>query len=124
MTPSLNDNSQTDLPALVSHLQQIVEKIHDQVEQELARVDQARRLAARESARLEELLAKAQSAFGPSGEDTQPNLPQASSKSDSLEKHQEVYALAQNGVGPLEIAQQIGRTLGEVQLILALRKSQ
>ncbi len=133
MTPSRKDNREIDLPALVSQLEQLAEKIHDQVEQELARVDQARRLAVRESARLEELLAKTQSAFGPSGEDSQSSLPEAPSespaqqkpsKSDALEKHQEAYALAEKGLEPLEIAQRIGRTLGEVQVILALRKSQ
>ncbi len=133
MTPSRKDNSEIDLPALVSQLQQLAEKIHDQVEQELARVDQARRLATHESDRLEELLAKTQSAFPPSGQDSQSSLPQAPSdspaqqtpsKSDALEKHQEVYALAEKVLEPLEIAQQNGRTLGEVQVILALRKSQ
>ena len=83
-------------------------------------MDQARCLAARESARLAELLAKVQSAFGPSESPTQ----QRPSKSDALEKHQKAYALAEKGLEPLEIAQRIGRTLGEVQVILALRKSQ
>jgi hypothetical protein len=37
-------------------------------------------------------------------------------------RHAEIYALADQGCAPLEIAQQLGRPSGEVELILALRQ--
>jgi hypothetical protein len=37
-------------------------------------------------------------------------------------RHAEIYALADQGRRPLEIAQQLGRPSGEVELILALRQ--
>ena len=122
MTLGRKHNSEIDLPALVSQLDQLIDQIRHQVDHELARMQQARHLAARESARLEQLLAKTHSAFEPSGEDSQSSLPEAPSespapqtpsRSDALEKHQEVYALAEKGLEPLEIAQRIGASWSE-----------
>ncbi|MCK4850838.1 MAG: hypothetical protein KAT11_05770 [Phycisphaerae bacterium] len=100
MTPGRKDDREIDLPALVCQLQQLAEQIRRQVDREL---DSQNKLP--------------QVPCGPSGPQTQP-------KSDRLEKHQEVYALAEQGLEPLEIAQRTDRTLGEIQVILALRKSE
>ena len=134
MTPDRKkDDREIDLPVLVSQLQQLAEKIRHQVDQELTRMEQARHSAAQESARLEELLAKTSSAFPGSRQDSQNSLPQAPCDSvaqqsqpisDTLKRHQETYSLAEKGLEPLEIAQRTGRTLGEIQVILALRKSE
>jgi len=96
VTPGRKDNRKLDLPALVCQLQQLAEQIRCQVDQELARTEQAQYRAAEQS---------------------QP-------MSDTLKKHQEIYTLAEQGLEPLEIVRQTGKTLGEVQVILALRKSE
>ncbi len=46
-------------------------------------------------------------------------------KSDGGESgpHGPIYRLADRGMSPLEIAQQVGRTTGEIELILSLRKA-
>ncbi len=133
MTPGLKDNHSDDLPALVSQLQELADEIRRQVDRELARIDQARSQAASESARLEALLAKTKSAFPPDRQQTtnplpeppsHANTPQTQPNSDTIQKHQEIYSLCDQGVEPLQIAQRTARTLGEVQLILALRKSE
>ncbi len=96
MTPGRKDNHELDLSALVCQLQQLAEQIRCQVDRELARTEQSRYRAAQQSQPI----------------------------SDTLKKHQEIYSLAEQGLEPLEIARQTGKTLGEVQVILALRKSE
>ena len=96
MTLSQPDKPQSDLPALLCQLQQLTDKIRQQVEQQLAGMQEA-----------------------------QPSESQQSQPiCDTLKKHQEIYSLAQQGLEPLEIVRQTGKTLGEVQVILALRKSE
>ena len=68
--------------------------------------------SATESDRLEDLLAQ-----------TQPG-PNPPSKKSLTDKHHQIYKLDEQGLEPLEIAQQTGQSLGEIQLILALRKSE
>ena len=99
----------------MSELQNLTDKIRQQVDQELSRLDKARLLAAQESARLEALLAETRSA---------PNTATQTPEDNLNGKHREVYELAEQGLEPLEIAQQTGQSLGEIQLILALRKSE
>jgi hypothetical protein len=48
-----------------------------------------------------------------------PGNPAPSPAVDS--RHAEIYALADTGRGPTEIAEQLGRPRGEIELILALR---
>ena len=137
MTPSKKSKKQADLASMVCQLQHLADQIHQQVDQELARLEQARHLAAQESARLESLLAKTHSKPNARPEDTQDPLPQmpldvswqhASCQSDAqaslFAKHRKVYDLSEKGLGPLEIAQQTGQTIGQIQVILALRKPQ
>ena len=96
MTPSQPDKPKSDLPALLCQLQQLTDKIRQQVELELAPM-----------------------------QEVQPSESQQSeSICETLNKHQEIYNLAEQGLEPLEIVRQTGKTLGEVQVILALRKSQ
>ena len=96
MTLSQPDKPKSDLPSLLCQLQQLTDKIRQQVEQELADMQEVQ-------------LCQAQ---------------QSESMGETLKKHQDIYGLAQKGLEPLEIARQTGKTLGEVQVILALRKSE
>ncbi|NIA06953.1 MAG: hypothetical protein GWP14_04810 [Actinobacteria bacterium] len=112
MSANKKNHQQTDLESTVSELHCLAEKIRRQIEQELARLEKARLLAATESDRLEALLAQ-----------TQPG-PDPPSKRSPTDKHHQIYKLAEEGLEPLEIAQQTGQSLGEIQLLLALRKSE
>ncbi len=112
MSTSKKNHKQADLASAVSELEGLAEKIRGQVDQELVRLEKARLLAATESERLEALLAQTQ---------PEPNPPLKESPND---KHRQIYELAEQGLEPLEIAQQTGESLGEIQLILALYKSE
>ena len=133
MTAAKKRKEQTDLASMVCRLQDLAEQIHRQVDQELARLEQARLLAAQESDRLEALLAKTHSNSNPCSQDLQqvlgrPGFAGQASRSDGqaglFDKHRQVYDLSSQGLGPLEIAQRTGQSLGEIQVILALRKSE
>lgn len=137
MTPSKKSKQETEISSLVAQLQDLAGQIHQQVDQELARLEQARHLAAGESARLESLLAKisAKANLGPEGlpeavEEIPPDSgwQHASRESDAqgslMAKHRKIYDLSDQGLDPLEIAQRTDQTPGQVQVILALRKSE
>lgn len=123
MTAGTKDNHDAGLTDLVSQLQELAEQIRCQAEHELARIERARLQAASESARLEALLAETKSAFPPDRHEPSTS-PQIRAQSEVIQKHEEIYSLCDQGVEPLQIAQRTARTLGEVQLILALRKSE
>ena len=112
MSVSKKNHKQADLESTVSELQGLAKKIRQQVNQELARLEKARLLAATESDRLEALLGQKQPGLNPPP------------KNSLVDKHHQIYKLAEQGLEPLEIAQQTGQSLGEIQLILALRKSE
>ncbi len=96
MTLSQSNKPKSDLPSLLCQLQQLTDKIRRQVEQELVSTQDVQLSGAQQS----------------------------QTTCETLKKHQEIYSLAEKGLEPLEIAQRTGRTLGEVQVILALRKSE
>lgn len=50
-----------------------------------------------------------------------PDSPRVVQKKQEDARHAEVYALADQGLGAVEISKRIGRQRGEVELILALR---
>ena len=122
MTAAKKRKEQTDLASMVCRLQDLAEQIHRQVDQELARLEQARLLAAQESDRLEALLAKTHSNSNPCSQDLQQVLGRSDGQAGLFDKHRQVYDLASQGLAPLEIAQRTGQSLGQIQLILALRK--
>ena len=95
MTLSQPDKPKSDLPALLCQLQQLTDKIRQQVEQELVSTQDVQLSGAQQS----------------------------QTTCETLKKHQDIYGLLEQGLEPLEIARQTGKTLGEVQVILALRKS-
>lgn len=137
MKPSKKSKKETEISSLVAQLQDLASQIHQQVDQELARLEQARHLAAGESARLESLLAKipAKANSCPKGapealEQVPPDCrwQHASSQPDAqdslMAKHRKIYDLSDQGLDLLEIAQRTDQTPGQVQVILALRKSE
>jgi hypothetical protein len=80
------------------------------------------------SAKLEELIKEADDKIAElkslsSGEIVQETAPspRAVQKAQEDARHAEVYTLADEGLGAVEIAKRIGRQRGEVELILALR---
>lgn len=66
--------------------------------------------------------ANASTSFAIPPSDAPPESPESPSASLPIDpRHAEVYALADSGRAPKEIASQLGRPSGEVELILALR---
>jgi len=121
-----NDRRQTlrDVEDVMVELDQVARQVHGQLDTRFAKLETVIRDADQRIARLERLLNKTE---GVSGLDI--TLEEA--RPDDIEPapvmqsgpHADVYRLADAGMNAVEIAQEIGKTNGEVELILALRKA-
>ena len=106
-----------DLEALMVELQELSRKISAEIDTRFVKLEAAMRDADRRIAVLNRL-SRGQEA-GPVADalptgDSAPGV-----EADS--RHQVVYELADAGFGPVEIARDLGKTPGEVELILNLR---
>jgi len=100
-----------NLEALMIELQELSRKIGAEIDTRFAKLEAAMRDADRRIATLTRLTRKTGQAPPPSSEDTaEPNL-----------RHAIVYELADSGLKPVDIAKQLGKTPGEIELILNLR---
>lgn len=116
-----------DMEQLLAELQDLARKINAQIDTKFAKLEAAIADADRRIAALDRLIHQ-QAGGGidvtvgdetPSGEGpSSPSPPPAAPDT----AHARVYELADAGKSPVEIAQATGRTPGEVELILALRR--
>jgi len=102
-----------DLEALVVELEELSRQISAQIDTRFAKLEAAIRDADRRIAVLRRL--------------THQDTPQTDDQPDAAAgedaRHGIVYELADAGLSPVEIARELGKTPGEVELILKLRKS-
>jgi hypothetical protein len=112
---------------LTVQLQQVARQINSQIDTRFAKLEACIGDADQRIERLERLLRRA---GGHEGVDVtvsdQPtSAPGQTPDRDSIRidpMHREIYRLADEGKPPPEIARQLGRTTGEVELILNLRR--
>lgn len=117
-----------DMQALLAELQDLSRKINAQIDTKFAKLETAIADADR---RIEALQRLSHAVRGEPtldvtvGEDTQadpqPGLRAAPAEAGLQDRHAAVYELADEGKSAVEIAQALGRTPGEIELILALR---
>jgi len=100
-----------DLESLVVELEELARKINAQIDTRFAKLEAVIRDADRRIAVLERLTRQAEQASRSPREQAPPDNAQ----------HEVVYKLADDGKTPIEIARQLGRTPGEIELILNLR---
>lgn len=129
-------NSQTiaikrSLEKLLVELEELSRKIHGQIDTKFSKLDQSIVDADKRISVLRILLDEAKRTTGQAS--NTPDTPSASDDESSNrptnptrepdERHRQIYNLADQGRTPVQIAQELGTTTGEVELILNLRGS-
>lgn len=110
--PPVTAELRRDMDDLMVELQELSRKISAEIDTRYAKLEAALRDADRRIAVLNRLARQAD-----------PGSPvSAATGSDADSRHTVVYELADAGFTPVEIARDLGRTPGEVELILNLRR--
>ena len=111
-TPPAASTSQDrrDLQALIVELHELSRKINADIDTRFAKLEAAMRDADRRIATLTRLTRKTGQASPPPEDTADPDL-----------RHAIVYELADSGLKPVDIARRLGKTPGEIELILNLR---
>ena len=113
-----------DVEAVMAELDQLSRQIHGRLDTKLARLEAVVRDADERIDRLSRLLRESggRETIDITLEREDPTDPPSLAGVDDS-PHAAVYRLADAGRSPVEIAQEVDRTTGEVELILALRKT-
>jgi len=115
-----------DLEQVMLELDQLSRQIHGRIDTKLARLDIVIRDADQRikqlSGLIETLRAEAQKLDLAALVGTSHQAGEAPSEQEES-RYTEVYRLADRGLSPVDIARNVGRTAGEIELILALRKT-
>jgi len=122
-TPPAASTSQDrrDLEALIVELHELSRKINADIDTHFAKLEAGMRDADRRIATLTRLTRKTGQPSGP-GVPAEPGAtPPPEDNSDPNLRHAIVYELADSGLKPVDIARQLGKTPGEIELILNLR---
>jgi hypothetical protein len=112
-----------DFGELMAELEQFSRQMHARLDTKFAKLDAVVRDADQRIDRLERLLHRAQ---GEPTLDVTVDEPQAGATStptpEDDPRRQAIFRLADAGLTPVQIAQETGQSVGEVELILALQK--
>lgn len=119
----------SDMESLLAQLTELSRDINAQIDTRFAKLEQAIADADGRIATLEALLRKAAGIENVDVVITDEGLCQSKmSRTERTEaepidpRYRRIYELADQGMSPVEIAQQVGKTAGEVELILNLRR--
>lgn len=115
-----------DLEQVMMELDQLSRQIHGRIDTKLARLEIVIRDADQRIERLSGLIeTMRREAPRPCVTSDVQDSHQSSENPSCQEdlRHAEVYRLADSGLSPVDIARNVGRTAGEIELILALRKT-
>ena len=114
-----------DVETVMRELDQLSRQIHGRLDTKLAKLEAVIRDADERIDRLSRL-SRALNGAGTIDitlDPEDPVTPDSRGSDSGSPSHGDVYRLADGGRSPVEIAQELGRTSGEVELILALRKT-
>ncbi|MEK6675906.1 MAG: hypothetical protein AABZ47_09665 [Planctomycetota bacterium] len=115
-----------NIEAAMTQLDELARQITGRIDAKLSQLDIALREA---DVRIDSLSRRTRSANGQETVDvtledeSRVGLSMQPSSSVSPDPHQPVYQLADSGLAPIDVAQELGRPTGEVELILALRRT-
>lgn len=118
---------------VMAEMEQLARHIHGQIDTRYAKLEVLLREADRKLAELKRLSPTATPSGGidvivdesTDGVDDDPHRQDEAKSAPAVEvRHAVIHRLADSGMSPSAIAAQEGRTIGEVELILALRKTQ
>lgn len=117
-----------DMETVMAELDKLSRQIHGRIDIKLARLEKLIRDADQRIERLSQLSESPSASHGSTVEITlhreDPHQPAFAKQNPAGEnRRQAVYRLADDGLSPVEIAQRIGDTPGEIELILSLRKT-
>ena len=111
-----------DMEELVTQLEQIAQQVNARIETKFAKLEGATRAADDRIERLERLLRQAQ---GQATLDVTVADQATAEPADPADpRRQLIFQLADTGHTPVQIAEEVGQSTGEIELILALRKVQ
>ena len=120
LPPGSKEQMRRDLESLIAELEQLSRKISAEIDTRFAKLEAAMHDADRRIAALHRLTLQQQGE--PLARTPQPPVEGAEPVSDRPEdRYALIYELADVGFSPVEIARDLGRTPGEVELILNLR---
>ncbi len=121
-----NDRRQSlrEVEDVMVELDQVARQVHGQMDTRFAKLETVIRDADVRIAKLERLLLTADGApsLDVTLEEVRPDEPDPEPVMETG-PHADVYRLADAGMSEIEIAQDTGKTSGEIELILALRKA-
>ena len=110
-----------DLTALMRELSTMIAGARAQLDQRAERIDRLLRAADERIERLERLESPRSNNGDGRHPSPDPAAPQVDAAAEVDPRHAQVYALSEDGLSAHQIADQLGRPRGEVELILALR---
>lgn len=116
----------SDVQEVMLELEQLARQIHGQIDTKFAKLETVIRDADQRIETLSRMVRKAdgdQTIDVTIDDRSRPAEVEAPPIEDGRSQHAEVYRLADAAMGPVQIAQETGKTVGEVELILALRKT-
>ncbi len=119
----------SEVESAIVELQNLSRRISSEIDTRFARLEAAISDADRRIATLQRLIEMADLDERPAsrdakeGERSTANMAAKSSSTDPQDRHSVVYEMADAGKSAIEIARQLGKTPGEVELILNLRKT-
>ena len=118
-------NSKRDLEQVMLELDELSRQIHGRIDTKLARLEAIIGDADRRIEKLSALVTAAEGkpASSVTFERNSPRETPSVSADVDEQRYAAVYRLSDSGKNPEQIAREVGRTTGEVELILALRKA-
>jgi hypothetical protein len=109
-----------DIEAVMAELDQLSRHVHRRLDAKIAKLES---LMGEADNRIDALSRLSRSAGGQPTLDVTLGMEEAETNQQAASDYKDVYALADGGVSSIEIARQLGQSAGEVELILALRKT-
>ncbi len=115
---------ESDLNSILLHLQQFSREMNANLDAKLARIERALKDADHRVESLERLIAQSE---GKPALDVTVGDSQASTSTPTRRfratSHDQIHTLADQGLNPRDIATQLGRSLGEVELVVAMHNA-
>ena len=114
-----------DVEQVMLELDQLARQIHGRIDTRVAKLEAIIRDADERIDQLGRLVraARGDATIDVTLDSEDPHMPSPSANEETDDRHGAVYRLADGGLSAAQIGQEVGKTTGEVELILALRRA-